>query len=284
MTHQTRIQTFESPEEFADYAGTQAIVDSYDNYSGGWAGETIASGVKSLKEGDTTNLEAAQKILDQMDTQGIVSEFMPTLQSSVVGYFPDVSAYIQGLPQQMITLEYDEVPSPTSPLNVYVETSVSEGVSKDTLLKRGIAVLAFVLAMEAIRPVNLYVVCPMMPRGEGKDITACPIVKVASRPMDLGRAVFMLTSVTFARRMMFSAVYKMAEFSHWTGNIGWMYGSNPNAKDYEIRFRKLVGMQPTDVFLKGGYLFDDLMMKNPVAWVKSMIEKHRHEQYVGAGE
>lgn len=277
-----KIQTFESPEEFADFAGTDPIVETMG--SDPWGGASIASGVKSLKEGDTTNLDAARAILDQIDTSGLVSEFMPTLQVSVVGAFPSIPAYLAGSPEQMMHIDYEEMPSPTSPLNVYVETSVSEGVNLDQLLKRGVAVLAFVLAMEAIRPVNLYVACPMSPRGEKKYIVSCPIVKVASRPMDLGRAVFMLTSVTFARRMMFSAMYKIAGYKRYTGRIDWMNESGPTAKDYELRFRKLVGMQPTDVFLKGGHLFDELMLRNPVQWVKNMIEKHRHEQYVGAAE
>lgn len=268
----TNVRHFDSPEAYADWLETipSNLRADYDQSFGG---VDFNKGISTLRAGNTDRLDDAKRIMDKLDVEGLISNNMPILQSSIAGMVPNIPNAISGHPETMFSRGYIESPNLTTPLNVYVETTVSAGVSRQELTNRGVAILAFVLAMEVIRPVELYIALPHS--HSRKPGVYCPVIKIASRPMDLGRAVWMLTSPCFARRLFHSAINHLSECGRQCLVGPWAWNSSPMAKDYETNFRKLLDMQPEDVLLKGGYLYDTLMLTNPVQWVKNMIAKHR---------
>lgn len=271
MSRPTNVRHFDSPEAYADWLETiprHLHSDSPVSFAGAW----LSEGVKILRAGNTDRLEDARAIMDKLDVEGLISSSMPILQSSIAGMVPNIPNAISGHPEAMFSRGYIESPNLTTPLNVYVETTVSSGISQQELINRGVAILAFVLAMEVVRPVELYIALPHShSRRPG---VYCPVIKIASRPMDLGRAVWMLTDPCFARRLFHTAINELSECGMQCSVGPWCWGS-PMTSNYETNFRELLDMQPEDVLLKGGYITDQIMLTDPVQWVKNMIAKHR---------
>lgn len=265
-------QRFDSPEDYADYLrNCREDVGIHDPR---WAGGSLSHGIDKLINGDTIRLAQAQAILDKLDLAAVFSNDIPVLEPCIAGFAANVPAAIAGHPQAMFHRGFVESPSVMAPLSVYVETTVSAGVTQDQLVKRGVAVLAFCLAMELVRPVDLY--CVSLISHDSRPGVWGAVTKIQSRPMDIGRAVWMLTDPNYARRCLFTGATQ--QHGKQLDRGPWCFNSNPSADGYVANMRDILGMDADDVFMKGGYLFDTLMLNDPVAWVRKMIEQHSNKQ------
>jgi hypothetical protein len=269
----TNWRRFESPEEFGDYLKTIPS-NLWSTSSEDFAGVQLPQAIDYLQKGNVHNLEAAQKIMHELNTDDLFSVNVPVLRPDVVGIIPNVAGLVAGHPQGMFARHFEELPSLNAPLTVYIETTTSAGVPTQHLINRGIATLAFVLAMETIRPVDLYTVS--IGSHSRRDGIYGAVVKIASRPMDIGRAVYMLTDPSYGRRIFHSMSNEMSGTNQRCGVGPWCFGS-PSSDNYVPQMRKLLDMQPEDVYLKGGYLTDKLMLTNPIQWVKDMVAKHSNQ-------
>lgn len=271
MARDTYIR-FESPEDYAAYLDTEHGVKTGYSIDTDlkWSGCSLADALNALRNGNTKRLQQAQTLIDKLDLNEIKSIGMPALVPSIAGYVPNVPAAIIGYPESMFRRGEIEQPSPVSPLTVYVETTVSWDMSIDYLVKRGVATLAFVLAMETIRPVDLYCVSIISHHRTRANHGA--IVKIASKPMDIARAVWMLTDGGMARRCMFTAVHKQTQLM---GDAGpFPFNAYPSDRDYEAICRRELGLLPQDIYMKGGTTLDDLLMRDPLAWIRNQIAIH----------
>lgn len=250
---------FDSPEDYVQYL--RAIPSQYiDKENPDFSGGTFEQCVNKLTNGDLTGLEQAQKIIDQMQDQQVFSLLTPTLKSDVVGFMPNVGNALMGAPDDMYNISFSENESITSPIRVFVETTVSAALTHQELINRGVACLALVLAFSMVRPVELYTASFGEIRRDSTEHGA--IVRIPTNPIDLNRAVFMLTAPGFCRQLMFTTVYFQGNCLHRS--------SIPFATDC----RDICKCEPNDILIKGGYLSDNLMLNDPIAWVKQMIEKH----------
>jgi hypothetical protein len=267
----TNFKRFDSPEEYADYL---SAIPSYlvPTYSQSFGGDSFSSGLATLRGGDTSRLAQAQEIMSKLDVDHPMSLNIRVLEACVAGFVPNVPAAISGHPQSMFRRGFVESPSVNSPLSVHVETTVSAGLSQDQLISRGVCILAFVLAMEMIRPVDLYIANHHS--HSKKPGVYGYLVKIASRPMDMGRAVWMLTNPTMARRLFHTTINDLSGAKQQCGHGPWSWDLSPSSEKYQRRTREFFQLQPEDVFMYGGHITDNLMLTDPVAWVKQMIEKH----------
>ncbi len=153
---------FDSTAEYAAWLESHSAhqlesVDSTGSFSSlykldkGKFSHMIYKGINMLKYGDETGLDQAQAMIDKFTEELTV----PAKQwsHSMAGSHPDVPAYLSGEPENMWNLTY--VPSDRSPLRVWVGLTGTWSVSDDQLLKRGIALAAFALALVNKRPVYI---------------------------------------------------------------------------------------------------------------------------------
>jgi len=275
MSPNTNLKRFDSPEEYAAYV---AAIPSYlhSDAPTSFAGQYVSEGCRTLREGDTSRLAQAQAIMAKLDVEYPFAMNVPVLEPCVAGFIPNVPAAISGHPEAMFRRGFVESPSVNSPLSVYVETTVSAGLSQEQLINRGVCILAFVLAMEMIRPVDLYIANHHS--HSKKPGVYGYLVKIASRPMDMGRAVWMLTDPTMARRLFHTTINDLSGANRQCGVGPWSWNERPGSAEYQQKTREFFNLSPDDVFMYGGHLFDELMLNNPVAWVKQMIEKHNGTQ------
>jgi hypothetical protein len=270
VKEKTNFTIFDSPEEYLHYINN---VDSKYVWSPDlkYLGRNLPEAKKALAEGDTTYLAQAQVIIDKMVDAQIFSTGKLELRNDMVGFLPNVPAALAGQPMDMYNIKETEDQNITTPLNIYIETLVSQGVSHDKLIARGVAVLAFCLAMNNIRPVELYTICIGKP-SNSQNKSGGIVCRVPSKPIDLERATFMLCDPAYYRQLAFIAMG-----DHVKSNdtyVQWPWNNDPTNRTHEPMMRELLDMQPEDVFMPGGYLFDQLMLNNPVQWVRNMIQKH----------
>lgn len=249
---------FDSPEHYAEYLRT-IPAEYIDHYRPHFAGGTFKQALDKLVNGDRSSLAEAQKIIDQMGEQQVFSLMSPTLVSDVVGFIPNVGNALIGAPDDMYNIKYEESESIVSPIRIFVETTVSAALTHQELINRGVACLALVLAFSMVRPVELYTASfGRIDSG----IERGAIVRIPTTPIDLDRAVYMLAGIGFCRQLMFTTVNYQANYTYSHGI--------PFATDC----RDICKCEDHDILIKGGHLSDNLMLNDPIKWVKQMIEKH----------
>ena len=255
---------FDGPENYAGYL-KDIPARFHDNFSSSFAGGTFDQALNKLIHGDTHGLAKAQSIIDQMQDQQIFSLMSQSIVSDVVGFMPNVPNALMGAPKDMYNIAQVEDETLVSPIKVFVETTVSGGLTHDELINRGVAIIAFVLAMNMVRPVELYVAS--FGRTESSTENGA-IVRIPTSPIDLDRAVYMLAGVGYCRQLMFTTVCYQ---SNWPDSHGIPFARN---------CRDICKCEPHDVLIEGGHLNDKLMLRDPIAWVKQMIEKHNTRENV----
>lgn len=269
----TNVVRHDSSEAYLEYVKQMPRSNRMEDRRG-WGGVDNWDQVfKLLANGDASLVPQAERIMDQVKAENIDAPGVSLILPSVVGFMPNVPAAIIGHPESMFSRQVSDIVGYQTPLSIYVETTISAGVEHHEIMNKGIAILAFAMYMQAIRPVEIF----MTSSGSIHDHSQVTVVKVASNPIDLSRACFMLTSPTYARKIGYSVHGYMAGRSNYGGH-NWAWGIYPECGEaferVERIMRQLLGMEQTDIFIGPGYLYDYQMRTNPVAWIKEMIEKH----------
>lgn len=281
----TRVLWHHSPEEYIEFLERPeltAIIGMFNNpYKvDSWCGVPYPQAIEKLRYGDDARAVLAQKLFDQIVTSDQITIGRSEMLPSIIGYVPNVPAVLAGQPETMLTRVRTDSYANNAPIRIFFDIGVSEGVELTKLIKRGVAALALTMVTKQYRPIELYTVSCSMPMLTNmyKHYTTVHVVKIETNPLDLQRAAWMLTDNAYTRRLGFHVSSYMVRdnptmmYRSW---IKWGFDSVPTSDDYVLRAREALKLEPQDIFLKGGYFFDDLMMNNPVAWVNKMIEDNR---------
>lgn len=145
---------FRSASELADWYDAKVKLNGHLNgyhpgTSSAWS--TAETGRDDMRNGTLENLDKAQAIVDELTLH--VDTSRTQWQMDIVGAFPDVPSLLAGVPENMWNMLPDF--SDKSPLVVWIGLTSQGNIEQDTLVKRGTALAAFVLAMSNIRQVIL---------------------------------------------------------------------------------------------------------------------------------
>lgn len=262
---------FESPEEYADFHNGIPKKDHITSPMAGWGGGEHWQNVDMLRAGDMTHLAKAQSIIDKLQISDMLTNNIQILDSAIAGFVPNVAAYLAGQPECMFDLQEIEQPNINAPISIYFDVGVSAAVSNTQIVNRGIAAIAFAMAMNAIRPVDLYAVS--LSATDNSRMNIGDVVKIASRPMDLPRALYMITNPGYTRMLGLTTLRHIGAKHGYSTYMGsWPFGTLPTNKNYDALCREALDMQPHDIFLKGGFITDTLMLNDPVKWVNEMVK------------
>jgi hypothetical protein len=122
---------FDGPEAYADYLYN--IPGQYKNiYDRRFSGGPFDLALSKLVNGDREGLDKAQAIIDKMSDQQIFSVGRPSIESGPVGFMPNVPNAIMGQPNDMFNIVQVEDETLTAPLRIFVETTVSAGLTQDS--------------------------------------------------------------------------------------------------------------------------------------------------------
>lgn len=287
-----RVLWHHSPEEYVEFLEQAPNIENMYGYpkprgsrADSWAGDNWYDAIDKLRYGDDARAILAEKIFDQIIASDQITIGRSEIISSIVGPIPNVPALLAGQPETMLVRASTDNFSASAPVRIFIDVGVSGGVGVPELIKRGVAVLAFAMVMKQIRPIELYAINCYLPHGsglraDGAKTAAINVVRIETSPLDLARAAWMLTDPGFCRRLAFNtSVYILNDIIRSTPNhqcrIAWGFSSDPTKDTYINKARKAIALEPQDIFIKGGYLYDQLMLDNPVEWVNKMIADNK---------
>jgi hypothetical protein len=249
--------------------------------SGSWTGGVTHESLKrALHEGDTTYVPHAERVLDEI-MRGMRLETLSTQWiADMAGAYPDVPAFLAGDPSCMRrkVIATREI----APMKLFISMSSSAGVGIETLTKRGICLLALVIALSRVRPIELYTFNAVHYRTWGggrwennydpfskkrhdtiisKDHQRLvDLVQLPTAPLDLGLISFCLVNQGFTRGMCYSYLNK---------HDGAILSCAPTTDLAECRL--ICGAEDPDVVFPPIHLHDEY--SNPVAWVKKKLQQ-----------
>jgi hypothetical protein len=249
----------------AEQTGADKVEERRGGSRPAWFGhETAADTLAKARRGDTALVPEAERLIAQLAAEIDVPE-RPWI-ADCAGAYPVVPDFLAGMPDCMRrrdTVEHDE-----SPVRIFVCLTSSGSLKAEAMSRRGCAILALVMALSRIRPVELNVFS-VGRRGEKESVIVAPI---NTAPLDLATACYVLTSAGFTRRL----CYGLAQKHHFgTGGIKWpeRYG----ADDYlPGLLRRLGGHPETDLIIDAATAWDALI-SDPVPWINARLARYRGE-------
>lgn len=254
--------SFDSLGDFARFADSRVTDYRRENSGSFYGGMTWQEAVSSCYSGDLSLVAAAEALLDKIDASVEVERRL--WSPSLYGAFPSVPDFLAGAPDCMRRLRPD--PSDVSPVNIYVSTTSSAGISAETMLKRGVAIIALLLKLQQVRPVSLSLLAELHGQSDGACIEC---IRLESSPIDLSTACFAICRVGFARHLTYGVAQVMDRF-----NGGWPNGYRSEHWATEIRQR--VGMVEQDLYIPAATAWDPIIT-DPVAWVNAQVAKYGTE-------
>lgn len=225
------------------------------------AGVTLAQALKMAKDGDVSIVEKAKAMAKQIRANINTRGLEPVWQHAVAGAFPCVPTYLSGEPENMV--QCTPMVTDTAPVNVYYCGQLMSNHTQGQLVERAAAIFAAIRALQAIRPVNMYMVSAFP-----EPITNL-IVKVRTNPMVMSEAAFMVGHPAYVRML----TYGWAMTYGWHGNrVGWADDYLPEEK-VEASMRDKFGVgNPDDLFIPP---FRPVHLKDPVKWINGLLDQYR---------
>ena len=237
----------------------------YEDRFGRWYGpETMESLTRKMSYGALDNLDEANRLLDQVDTEVDVSAFAPEWSASCVGSTPSVGAHMAGSPNSMFRYVEQQTRRPT---RVFVSPSGSCMLKADDLRVLGIAAVATAMAISRVQPVEVvlfthFAVGQARKSQTGSYPELILKLKLGTTPIDLSRLMFALTNTNVMR----TACYGVCNhaFNVWGDSL-------PFPK---LDVRKQLEVRDGDIVVSGmAYKEVHTVRKDPVAWVREQVDK-----------
>lgn len=237
----------------------------YDNSPSWYGGESAWDSVRYAELGRLDLVPKAEKLLSELDLAIATPE--PVWNPSPVGYYLDVGDYLADAPDCMRTIEFEA--DERAPITILATTTSSAGISADTLQKRGTVILALVMALSRIRPVNLQQLTFTHGVEGGETIITSGI---NTAPLDLARACYVLTSAGFARRLTYGIAEKLNRFNGMWPNA-YRYGQ---PRPYLEYLKRVLTPDPSKTLIIGAAELGDELLRNPVEWVTKQVNHFTH--------
>lgn len=215
--------------------------------------------------GDTAAVEESDKLLSQMEEHMQMPSTRTLWTDDVTGAFPNIPAYLAGVPlnmRQRVRVQID-----SAPLCIMVDLGISAAISAAQVRNRGIAILALTRALSAHRPIELWAGDFGDSRGTDAVFIAA---KIETSPLNLAEASYALTHPAFVRNVLFGLETKHHDF---TG--GWPFRLNRalTRLEMEVLLAPLFSHVTETLCLPGLHVADE-SMTNPLQWLKRQLAEH----------
>lgn len=235
-----------------------------DSSSGEWYNhESTEETLDKALRGDMKLVPKAEKLMESLSAGIEVPRRV--WEASVAGAYPCVPDVIRGVPRSM--RRSVEVGDEHAPISIYVASTCSSGISAQTMLDRGVTILALVMALSRIRPISLYTVALMEGTrdGTGECILSA---RINTDPLDVAQACYTLTSAGFARKLTYGLGEVLNGFTgRWPRNFD--YRNPQRYYDYIV---KHIAHDPNNTLFIGAARYGDELLSNPIEWVRKQIK------------
>ena len=242
---------FESIAQTADFA---APLTKGGDWSGNAVGNlTRAEAIDLAHRGDDSFAREAEKLLEQMtlpESMGRVWDRSPS------GAYVVVPEFLAGMPDPMRRKR--KAPVANKPVRIWVDTSLSAGISRETFTKRGVAIMALIMRLHSTRPIDV-MAYSLAKHYDGAHYLVT--TRIESSPLDLALAGFVLAHPAYERHLIHS-IFK----THF-GQSLFQLCPVPTARP------DLIGAADGDIVIAGSHSGDQGMISDPLAWVNRMVNE-----------
>ncbi len=174
------------------FTETASMDEALELARGGWD-----EGTKMIEE---MSLALTDQIIKTVD--------VPEIRFDVTGDELDIGRFVEGEPEDFMTLVPVEIDQEPKILHITAYIGASGGTSKETMIRRGAAVVALIDALEKFGKrceVDLCGVAEEFSRGGNNHLDTIVRVKEAHEAVNLATLAFALAHPSSYRRLMFSA-------------------------------------------------------------------------------
>src|SRR3990167_6838112 len=254
--------TFNSIENFAEACRPVRAKDIHHAGSSSWTGYcSFQDALSKATVGDESYVIEAEKLIARLDVDLPETKACETVRSTYGGRV-SLSDWLTGAPTPMRRRKRSQ--SDIAPLKIVVSTTCHATVTAETMKQRGAAILALLLKVQQIRPVQLFLLAEMHGVRDGWHYQ---LIRVESQPLAVGVAAFALCHVGFARQLTYSLARHLDRF-----NGGFPDGRETFRTDkYPAMRRERLGLAEQDIVV-ATLDQDDPLISDPVAWVKNQLE------------
>lgn len=226
-----------------------------------FGGETPDETLRFSELGDLRLVPRAEEMIDSIDQAIEVPR--KVWERSPAGAFPCVPDVIAGLPTPM--RRQIEVGDEHQPIEIYVNIVSSGGIDAKVLNKCSTAILALVMALSRVRPIQLSTIAPLHGADTGETVL---ITRINTAPLDLATACYALTSQGFSRRMNYQLAEKLNQFNgRWPK--GWDYGTQGAKYSADLTLR--IASNPARTLMIVAPQLNDPIINDPIKWINEQI-------------
>lgn len=248
--------------------------DRFERASG-WNGHVgTAEAITRTQTGDEALARRSDEMLAKLEDLVPRRPAFETIDD-VVGAVPNIGAFLAGNPMSMRRRE--KFPKENAPITIFMDLSSSAMISAESVLKRGITLLALVRMLSQHRAVELWVGSGYGTSTVGRrgrtDGKVCMAWRIDTTPLDLARAAHMIASTSMTRALAYT-IYDT--FYKGTGAWGW---------DSERKHRTQTKTSLEAIFPGNEVLYipaihgHDDMVDRPEVWLKQQMAKYtKHDE------
>ncbi|KKN60707.1 hypothetical protein LCGC14_0529060 [marine sediment metagenome] len=204
------IQEFDSVQDWLKFLATKTDMPTSQRSSQEvgdrhWAGTaTYAEALHLAERGWPEGVDKVHRMAVELSDKIIKKLNVPELVYDVVGDELDIGRYVEGDPEDFMTLTAQEEWQEPKILHVVANIGASAMVEADTMLRKGAAVVALVDALEQHGKRVIIDIVATATSGDRQIVTTVRI-KDADAPVQLANLVFLIAHAASPRRLMFSA-------------------------------------------------------------------------------
>jgi hypothetical protein len=252
---------FDDMSEFI--AAMPATAEHGSGDASDWNGQESFNDAKiNAIHGRSEGMNEAEKMIDSINAENVTS-CQQSFVANVAGALPIVPAAIAGSPFSMLQ-KVDSVQL-SAPIRVFASCATSAGISAADMSKRGAAIIALILKLQEVKPVQLFIIGELEGSQENGG-SAIPCVRIETTPLDTTAASYALTSAAFLRQLCF-------EFTDSEGfNGSWAYRESPQDKEFQDKIKAELFCTENDLYIRGGYA-SDKSIQEPAAWVQDRLNE-----------
>lgn len=230
-----------------------------------WNGNlAFKQALRIAETGSEESAKLTQTFMDQIEIDLELPESRISVwRDDVAGSYPLIPSYLSNSPTPMKNRK--RIITDIAPIRLFVTTILPVWIKGPEMTKRFSAILAFVLLVQRVRPIELHCVCATTSGNTGDPFDLIDI-EVPSKPLGLAHAGF-VAHPAFTRCLQYSyAIHKFGT----KANI-------PIACDVESEIMTQLGVTDQDLYFP---LVDrqDILMTKPVEWIKLMINRFMTDQ------
>jgi hypothetical protein len=129
--------------------------------------------------------------------------------------------------------------------------------------KRGAAILALLLKLQQVRPIQLYLLTELHGKRDGWHYQ---LIRIESQPLAVGVAAFALCNVGFARHLTYDYARKVDSF-----NGSWPTDYH-NKQSYRVNRAARLNLTDNDLMIEEAHVNDKLITQ-PINWLKEQLTR-----------